>query len=257
MTIQFIVLFLTIQHINSLIDSLKYLYLNPYKEFQMEDIIKETTQTIKDRIKNPFVISFMIAFFVFNWKGFAYFFYSDEIITNRIINSTAYSNFGTILFYPIIIALIYVIVLPFFTMWLDKKLMQLLEKRKIEIQHSIEQHRIKIIKYENIDTTIDNYEKDIKEKENEIINLNEKYNDFFAEFSHYKQVNDDILMDLSNIELETTEQVAITTNKESYIYLKLKAYEFFTNQKKTRIFTKEESKNFRKGTVMTPKKVTI
>lgn len=87
------------------------------------ETVKEFFQSIydnyTDRIKNPFIGSFMISFIIFNWRAFAIIFFSEWPMHCRIewIESK-YCNLSNLL-YPIGISFVYILVLPYFNLLIE------------------------------------------------------------------------------------------------------------------------------------------
>ncbi|KQC32733.1 hypothetical protein AAU57_04930 [Nonlabens sp. YIK11] len=83
----------------------------------MKEILKSFFESSKERIKNPLIGTFIISWIAINWKPITILLFSDEIIENRInYIETNYASVDTYLLIPFGIALIYVIILPYF-MW--------------------------------------------------------------------------------------------------------------------------------------------
>jgi len=84
----------------------------------MKDIFLSIFKTSEERLKNPFVGTFILSFLAFNWKPIIVLFLSNKKIENRIGYIVKnYSQIETLLYFPLIMALVYIIVLPYF-MWL-------------------------------------------------------------------------------------------------------------------------------------------
>ncbi|WP_179335334.1 hypothetical protein [Winogradskyella costae] len=83
----------------------------------MKDIIKSFLDASRERIKNPLIGTFIISWIAINWRPIMILLFSDQKVENRIdYIITHYSSFQTYFLVPFIIALIYVIILPYF-MW--------------------------------------------------------------------------------------------------------------------------------------------
>ncbi len=95
----------------------------------MKDLIANLLETSKERLKNPFVGAFLISFVAINWRVFWIILFSDVKVEDRIIYVQDFyisAEYG--LLYPLIVALVYVIVLPYITWGLDL----LVEKSTVE-----------------------------------------------------------------------------------------------------------------------------
>ena len=90
----------------------------------MKDIIKNFLETSNERIKNPFIGAFILAWIACNWRPISVFIFSNYRIEARIdIIEKKYSDIFLNLYIPILIALIYIIVLPYI-MWLIDEILQ-------------------------------------------------------------------------------------------------------------------------------------
>lgn len=83
----------------------------------MKEILKSFFETSRERIKNPLIGTFLISWTAINWKPITVLLFSSQSIENKIdYIESCYSNFSTYFLIPFLIALIYVIILPYF-MW--------------------------------------------------------------------------------------------------------------------------------------------
>ncbi|MDY2587786.1 hypothetical protein [Winogradskyella aquimaris] len=83
----------------------------------MKEILKSFFESSKDRIKNPLIGTFIISWIAINWRPITVLLFSDKNVENRInYIENNYATVGTYFLIPFGIALIYVIVLPYF-MW--------------------------------------------------------------------------------------------------------------------------------------------
>jgi len=86
----------------------------------MKDFIISIFKTSEERIKNPFIGTFLISFIAFNWKAISIFFFSQNKIEDRIVYiSNNFSNLTNLLVLPILISLFYVIGLPYIMVWIE------------------------------------------------------------------------------------------------------------------------------------------
>jgi|GEM_PF-2572184 len=85
----------------------------------VKDFFQSIFDNYRERIKSPFIGSFIISYCIFNWRTFAVLFYSDWPIHCRIefINEN-YCNTGNILI-PLAISFIYILILPYFNLICD------------------------------------------------------------------------------------------------------------------------------------------
>lgn len=83
----------------------------------MKEILKSFFEVSRDRIKNPLIGTFIISWIVINWRPIIILMFSTKPIENRInFIESLYSSFYTYFLIPFLIALIYVLILPYF-MW--------------------------------------------------------------------------------------------------------------------------------------------
>lgn len=83
----------------------------------MKEIIKSFFETSKERIKNPLVGAFIISWLFMNWKAIFIALFSNNTILERIeLIELNYSSIFSYLITPLLIALFYVIILPYL-MW--------------------------------------------------------------------------------------------------------------------------------------------
>lgn len=86
----------------------------------MENVLKETKRTLNDRLNNPLLFSFMIAFVICNWKGISYFFFADIDIEEKLIIITKdYYSWVSGFWIPLSIALFYSIALPYINVGIE------------------------------------------------------------------------------------------------------------------------------------------
>lgn len=85
----------------------------------MKEIFQSFFETSKDRIKSPFIGSYVTAFIIYNWRPFFLLIFSDAKIEDKIVViNHEYCNKAAIL-YPLSIALFYIIVLPYINLAFD------------------------------------------------------------------------------------------------------------------------------------------
>jgi hypothetical protein len=83
----------------------------------MKDIIKSFFDASRERIKNPLIGTFIISWIAINWRPIMILLFSEQKVENRIdYIIEQYSSIQTYFIIPFGIALIYVIILPYF-MW--------------------------------------------------------------------------------------------------------------------------------------------
>ncbi len=168
----------------------------------MTEILNSFKDVTKERLKNPFIGSFIFAWIVFNWKPIIYIILSKDTIESRIqVISQYFSPITNTLIYPLLFALIYIIVLPYL-MWLFEELYikaireRLNNKKQSDlerIERSIEITRRSLIlenvkadykETQELNDKIENLNIELGKRENEVkqlkSNLDRKNNDIYA-----------------------------------------------------------------------------
>lgn len=85
----------------------------------MREFINSVMDSYSERIKNPFLGSFSITFFLYNWRAFLILLFSDLKIEEKIkIIDTEYCNIWALVI-PILIAMFYILVLPYINLLFD------------------------------------------------------------------------------------------------------------------------------------------
>lgn len=95
----------------------------------MKEILESFMESSRERIKNPIIGSFMTAFLIYNWKAIIFLIFSKTSIEQRITTiRDNYSNWDSIVL-PILIALGYLILLPYISSILDNTLFKIFTTR--------------------------------------------------------------------------------------------------------------------------------
>lgn len=80
----------------------------------LKDIINSIFHSSNERLKNPFVSSFIISVLILNWKAILILIFSDSKIDRKInFISNQYLTTNSTIIYPLLFALFYVIILPY------------------------------------------------------------------------------------------------------------------------------------------------
>ncbi|MCJ8498647.1 hypothetical protein MVI27_10280 [Chryseobacterium salipaludis] len=103
----------------------------------MTEIFTTIFKTSEERIKNPFIGTFILSFIAINWKPIMILFFYNKLIEQKIdFISENYSNEWNLLYFPLIIALFYSLLLPYI-MWLfDTTTFQALKGRNTNLYNS-------------------------------------------------------------------------------------------------------------------------
>lgn len=109
----------------------------------VKDFFQSVYDSYRDRVKSPFIGSFMISFIIFNWRAFAILFYSEWSMHCRIEwVEQQYCNLMN-LFYPIGISLFYVLILPYINLCIEFVLKYYSDKKQMKID---EQETARLLK---------------------------------------------------------------------------------------------------------------
>lgn len=96
----------------------------------MKEFLQSIFKTTEERIKNPFIGAFMTSWVLFNWKPILFVIFSSKNIEEKI--KFIDENFVVInhlLWYPLIAAIFYVLILPYISLLFDILLKYSLLKR--------------------------------------------------------------------------------------------------------------------------------
>lgn len=177
----------------------------------MKDIIYSIFKTSEERLKNPFIGTFILSFFALNWKPITIIILSDLKIEERVNYVTKYySSFSNLLLFPLIISIFYLVAIPYL-MWLfesltfksfkernqnlyKNKLIDIDGKKKVA-QSEIELENLKADFKEKADLNrqLDFFKEQLSEKDIDIKRLEENT----IELSN---INNDLKKDLNNKE---------------------------------------------------------
>jgi len=155
----------------------------------MKELIKNLFQTSNERIKNPFIGSFIFSWIAFNWKSILTIIFSKTTIEERISYvSNCFSEIEFTLFYPLIFSAFYVLGLPYL-MWLieylskyakigrkknlvDEKIDDLIDKQKIaKEERKYEEERAGNLEISLLNTKIAELTTDNEEKQKSLNSL--------------------------------------------------------------------------------------
>lgn len=91
----------------------------------MKELFNYLLKLLKERIDNPFIRSFLFSWIILNWKAIVILFFSSITIVERIqLIEKTYSEIAYRLWLPLLIAIFYVIILPYI-MWVIEDISKL------------------------------------------------------------------------------------------------------------------------------------
>ena len=80
----------------------------------MKELVISILDTSRERLKNPLLGSFIVAWIICNWKAISiYFFGNQEILEKLKLINNDYSKISNALVYPLIVAIIYSVSIPY------------------------------------------------------------------------------------------------------------------------------------------------
>ncbi len=144
----------------------------------MKEFINNLFKVSNERLKNPLIFSFLISWIALNWKAIFVLFTSKQTIEDRIIYITNnFSETRYTLFYPLLIALGYVIVLPYLSMIIDIIISLAIKNRRTKlINDKINEFYLKneLAKSERTYENIRAGNEDLSKLNNKITELNQQ-----------------------------------------------------------------------------------
>jgi hypothetical protein len=177
----------------------------------MKELIKTIFTTSTERIKNPLIGTFVIAWIAFNWRPMAILLFSDATIDMKIevINSNYVSIWNQLLS-PFIISFIYFLVLPNI-MWLSEETLSITVNGRRKIKSNLRSMELDMsIKIAEKETKLEN----IRANNMNINEMNEEINHLSNECVH----KDKTIKDLKSKYVLISNLTKIT-EKESYTNL--------------------------------------
>ncbi|MGS4345078.1 hypothetical protein ACKUSY_05600 [Myroides odoratus] len=162
----------------------------------MKDFLGSIFKTTEERLKNPFVGSFIISFIAFNWKPILIVIFSNIPIEDRVSYvSNNYSDVAYLLVLPLLLSLFYVLFLPKIMCWIDENTFESFKKRNKHLYSSKEidiQGQISIAEKE---VELENKKAESKDKADlnaEIKNLKNTISSKDLEIENLKSISEDI-----------------------------------------------------------------
>lgn len=162
----------------------------------MKDFLGSIFKTTEERLKNPFVGSFIISFIAFNWKPILIVIFSKIPIEDRVSYvSNNYSDFAYLLVLPLLLSLFYVLFLPKIMCWIDENTFEAFKKRN---EHLYSSKKIDIqgqISIAEKEVELENKKAESKDKADlnaEIKNLKNTISSKDLEIENLKSISEDI-----------------------------------------------------------------
>jgi hypothetical protein len=181
----------------------------------MKEILQNIFKTTEERIKNPFIGTFITSWILFNWKPILFAIFSSKNIEEKIkYIDENFVEINHLLWYPLIAAVFYVLILPYISLLFDILLKySLLKRNDIVIskqKQNIENQKqlaIEEIKLEEAKT-------DFRERNthNKLVEeLQQRNKDLESEIQNEKELNrslvDELKSELTNRERMTTDNL--------------------------------------------------
>lgn len=152
-------------------------------------------ESTSDRIKSVFLSSYTIAFVIYNWQIFAFLLFSKEDIEDKLYIINTQSLHWGMFVWPLLIAIIYVFLLPWINIGVDKLLTRVnnikyekikdTRKKKLEqkreealLEFEIEQNRAGTTEIASLKNQIDQKNQELTELRQSLEATNEKFNKF-------------------------------------------------------------------------------
>lgn len=181
----------------------------------MKELLQNIFKTTEERIKNPFIGTFITSWILFNWKPILFAIFSSKIIEEKIkFIDENFIEISHLLWYPLIAAIFYVLILPYISLVFDILLKYSLLKRNDFViskqKQNIENQKqlaIEEIKLEEAKT-------DFRERNthNKLVEELQKRNkDLESEIQNEKELNrslvDELKSQLTNRERMTADEL--------------------------------------------------
>lgn len=112
----------------------------------IREFVKSLLESYSDRLKSPLLGSFAIVFVFYNWQPIVYLLFSQNIIELKLDTINIYYTEWRRLWFPLLLALLYILGLPWVNLGIDKMLKKVnsiasetaFEKQKSVLQRKVE-----------------------------------------------------------------------------------------------------------------------
>ena len=178
----------------------------------MKELLSTFLETSRDRLKNPFISSFILSWLAFNWKPLFIILFSSKNIESKIsLIETKHVSLILNLWLPLSFALFYIILLPYL-MWLLEELSN--KAIKARKTNQINQQVFDIQNNQNIakeEVSLENIRANYKEKADLNKQIDNLKNQILEKDSKIKEMNDKMT------ELNNEYQKMANTREQDYI----------------------------------------
>jgi len=207
----------------------------------MRNFINAILDNSKDRLKNPFIGAFVFAWIAINWRPIVTLLFSDQNITDRIEKiETDYISLWFNLYLPLIIAIFYIVIIPYI-MWLFDTFSNLaLRNRKENLfkhrMHDIEGRKRMAIGESEIEDIKSNYREkaDLNKKMEDMALTLDKKNEFIENLQAKVET---LTTDYDNLKKLSTDSMSLSFTVEEEQKLN-KEYADFRNEEFSDYFEK-------------------
>ncbi|AVF46938.1 hypothetical protein CMT89_09975 [Elizabethkingia anophelis] len=169
----------------------------------MKEIFLSVFKSSEERLKNPFIGTFILSFLILNWKPLAILFFSTLVIEQKInYIMKNYNSIWNIFIYPCIISIFYIGILPYLMLLFDKGTFWALKNRNKNL------YNIKKIDIEG--------KTEIAQAEIELENLKSNYKEKADLNRKILELNSEIEINNGKIENLVTENNHLRRNINDY-----------------------------------------
>lgn len=206
----------------------------------MKEFISNLFQASNERLKNPLIFSFLLSWIAFNWRPILTLFLSEQTIEEQIIYiSENFNHIEFTLYYPLIVSLSYVIVLPYF-MWLiervvrfakswrkenlvNEKIDDLKGKQKIAVQERVyEQKKAGNAEISELNSKIEELASNNEEKQKEIESLKIDLSEAKKERNRLEQYIN--LESPDNVEFSDEQKIELENEYDNFLKTEVSTY---------------------------------
>ncbi|ENY6470503.1 TPA: hypothetical protein ACQYFN_000560 [Vibrio parahaemolyticus] len=190
----------------------------------MKELISALTHETVNRLKAPFLGSFILSWIAVNHSYVIEFLFSSSTSKISLVKSSTF-DFNTDLLFPLIVALAYTFALPFIQYWIDKLKHLLIERKRIQEHHERRadeyKAQMKASEYQaksslsyqqdRLNRDLDNWEQQRAVYEDQIENLQTQIN---ASTEQLKSVQDELEETKNNLKNKEFEANSLLKTKE-------------------------------------------